>query len=36
MHVSVDGLRVMVTAGAAGIGRAIARAFSDDGARVHV
>jgi NAD(P)-dependent dehydrogenase (short-subunit alcohol dehydrogenase family) len=36
MHESVDGLRVMVTAGAAGIGRAIARAFADDGARVHV
>ena len=36
MHVSVDGLRVMVTAGAAGIGRAITRAFVDDGARVHV
>ncbi len=36
MHVSVDGLRVMVTAGAAGIGRTIARAFVNDGARVHV
>jgi NAD(P)-dependent dehydrogenase (short-subunit alcohol dehydrogenase family) len=36
MHVSVNDLRVMVTAGAAGIGRAIAQAFSDDGARVHV
>ena len=36
MHVSVDGLRVMVTAGAAGIGRAIANAFVDDGARVHI
>ncbi|GMQ76866.1 MAG: SDR family oxidoreductase [Gammaproteobacteria bacterium] len=36
MHGSVDGLRVMVTAGAAGIGRAIARAFANDGARVHV
>jgi NAD(P)-dependent dehydrogenase (short-subunit alcohol dehydrogenase family) len=36
MHESVDGLRVMVTAGAAGIGRAIARAFANDGARVHV
>ncbi|WP_459675171.1 SDR family oxidoreductase [Acidisoma sp. 7E03] len=30
------GLRVLVTAGAAGIGRAIAEAFVEDGARVHV
>jgi NAD(P)-dependent dehydrogenase (short-subunit alcohol dehydrogenase family) len=36
MQVSVEDLRVMITAGAAGIGRAIARAFVDDGARVHV
>lgn len=36
MHVSVEGLRVMVTAGAAGIGLAIAKAFVDDGARVHI
>jgi NAD(P)-dependent dehydrogenase (short-subunit alcohol dehydrogenase family) len=36
MDVSVTGLRVMVTAGAAGIGRAIAREFLDGGARVHV
>ncbi len=36
MHVSVEGLRVMITAGAAGIGRAIAEAFAADGARVHV
>jgi NAD(P)-dependent dehydrogenase (short-subunit alcohol dehydrogenase family) len=36
MHVSVEGLRVMVTAGAAGIGLAIARAFVDGGARVHI
>jgi NAD(P)-dependent dehydrogenase (short-subunit alcohol dehydrogenase family) len=28
--------RVMITAAAAGIGRAIARAFADDGAKVHV
>ena len=36
MQVSVEGLRVMITAGAAGIGRAIARAFVEDGARVHI
>jgi len=36
MQVSVEGLRVMVSAGAAGIGRAIAEAFASDGARVHV
>lgn len=36
MQISVEGLRVMITAGAAGIGRAIARAFADEGARVHV
>lgn len=36
MDVSVDGLRVMVTAGAAGIGRAIAGEFLEGGARVHV
>ena len=36
MQVSVRDLRVVVTAGAAGIGRAIARAFVDDGARVQV
>src|SRR4051794_40702604 len=28
--------RVMITAAAAGIGRAIARAFAGDGARVHI
>jgi NAD(P)-dependent dehydrogenase (short-subunit alcohol dehydrogenase family) len=32
----VDGKRVLVTAGAAGIGRAIAAAFLDHGARVHI
>jgi NAD(P)-dependent dehydrogenase (short-subunit alcohol dehydrogenase family) len=33
---SAKGLRVVVTAGAAGIGRAIARTFVEHGARVHV
>ena len=28
--------RVMITAAAAGIGRAIAKAFADDGAKVHI
>src|ERR1700694_3313497 len=32
----VDGKRVLVTAGAAGIGRAIAATFLDHGARVHI
>ena len=36
MEVSVSGLRVVVTAGAAGIGRAIALAFVENGARVQV
>jgi NAD(P)-dependent dehydrogenase (short-subunit alcohol dehydrogenase family) len=36
MDTSAQGLRVVVTAGAAGIGRAIARTFLDHGARVHV
>lgn len=35
-HDSFSGCRVMVTAGAAGIGLAIARAFHEHGARVHV
>src|SRR6267142_5693309 len=36
MRLSATGLRVLVTAGAAGIGRVIAQTFLDDGARVHV
>ena len=36
METSAKGLRVLVTAGAAGIGHAIARTFRDHGARVHV
>jgi NAD(P)-dependent dehydrogenase (short-subunit alcohol dehydrogenase family) len=36
MEYSAKGLRVLVTAGAAGIGRAIARTFLEHGARVHI
>ena len=36
MNLSATGLRVLVTAGAAGIGHAIAQTFVDNGARVHV
>ena len=36
MNLSATGVRVLVTAGAAGIGRAIAHTFVDNGARVHV
>src|SRR4051812_38203194 len=36
MDLGIDGLRVMVTAGAGGIGLEIARAFVREGARVHV
>jgi NAD(P)-dependent dehydrogenase (short-subunit alcohol dehydrogenase family) len=36
MNVSARGQRVLVTAGAAGIGRAIAGAFAEHGARVHI
>jgi NAD(P)-dependent dehydrogenase (short-subunit alcohol dehydrogenase family) len=36
MNTSAQGLRVLVTAGAAGIGRAIAQTFVEHGARVHV
>src|ERR1700687_2915885 len=35
MHLDIKGLRVLVTAGAAGIGLAIARRFAGEGARVH-
>src|SRR5262245_12381171 len=36
MEFSAKGLRVLVTAGAGGIGRVIARTFVDQGARVHI
>jgi NAD(P)-dependent dehydrogenase (short-subunit alcohol dehydrogenase family) len=36
MDMGVQGLRVLVTAGAGGIGLDIARAFAEEGARVHV
>jgi NAD(P)-dependent dehydrogenase (short-subunit alcohol dehydrogenase family) len=36
METSANGLRVLVTAGGAGIGRVIAQTFVDHGARVHV
>jgi NAD(P)-dependent dehydrogenase (short-subunit alcohol dehydrogenase family) len=35
MDLDIRGLRVLVTAGANGIGLAIARAFAREGARVH-
>lgn len=36
MEFSAQGLRVLVTAGASGIGRVIARTFVEHGARVHI
>ena len=36
MNLDIDGLRVMVSAGASGIGLEIARAFVREGARVHI
>jgi len=36
MEFSAKGLRVLVTAGAAGIGRVMARTFSEHGAQVHI
>lgn len=36
MDLGLQGLKVLVTAGAQGIGRSIARAFLSEGARVHV
>lgn len=36
MEFSAKGMRVLVTAGAAGIGRVIARTFSEHGAKVHI
>jgi NAD(P)-dependent dehydrogenase (short-subunit alcohol dehydrogenase family) len=36
MQVSVQGLRFIITEGASGIGRAVAEAFMENGARVHI
>jgi NAD(P)-dependent dehydrogenase (short-subunit alcohol dehydrogenase family) len=36
METSVNGLRVLITAAASGIGCAVAKAFLEDGARVHI
>jgi NAD(P)-dependent dehydrogenase (short-subunit alcohol dehydrogenase family) len=36
MELSAKGMRVLITAGAAGIGRAMARTFTEHGAKVHI
>ena len=36
MEISVQGLRVLITAAASGIGCAVAKAFLDNGAKVHI
>lgn len=36
MQVSVENLRVLITAGASGIGFSIARSFLDNGAKIHI
>lgn len=36
MNLNIQGLRVLITAGANGIGAAIARAFQEEGARIHI
>ena len=36
MEFSAKGLRVLITAGAAGIGRVMVRTFVEHGARVHI
>ncbi|HVJ10260.1 MAG TPA: SDR family NAD(P)-dependent oxidoreductase, partial [Burkholderiales bacterium] len=36
MEFSAKGLRVLITAGASGIGRVMARTFSEHGAKVHI